>query len=1073
MKRFFIGLLIVGFAFGLTACGETTTEATTEAPTTEEVTTVEDTTVEDTTVEVTTEESTTVVISDAVFSGVEDVTIGVGESFVKLDGVTATDYDDSDLTSAITTDGIVNVNRAGEYEVEYSVTGASGNVVTVVRTITVIDNPRIVGPENLETNIEVDTEFLPMEGVTAADWDDTDLTASIVLSGEIVNPDGTVDTSVAGDYDLVYSVVGQSGVATEVTITLTIYEISDGTVEFLGTDEATPTVLNLVLGFDVDLNAIASGKDYDGTDLAIDAVEFDSALDALVVENVFTPTEEGTFTFDFKVTGQNGTQATTTLTVNVVKQGIEIEGVYIPVLTTNIDNTEKPWNSTIIYTELAGKGEYSVVIIVDAQGQIVLVRDCYGTQFDITNPIKQGDPSQIRNLNNADGWAGADILVGLLGPQGTEGGIPEGGFAIFFNRDNVAGSTHPIRLLGLLYGREFGAYVNILGLDIPNFNPESDNARIEGADDITIYSDAVFDPLAGVSGLDSDDSTLTVNIVYNNVDLTKPVTGETAYNAEGFTDGYFAVVYSVTGANGNTIYVTRRVTVLPALSDAVITGADDVSLAVGEAFDELLNVVATDYDGTDLTSQMVVEGTFDVNAAGVYTLTYKVTGATGNEVVVTRVVTIAADAHFTVSESKVDTVYVGESYDPWDGVAAIDHDGTDLTSSIVLESTIYVSEAIDTSVVGDYVLTFKVTGESGNEITEEFTLHVIAIPDANLDDSLATDALFVNQTLDLSTMVSATDYDGTSLSNVTLSYDAALNDLVSGNVFTPTAEGAYVFNYAVTGANGVEVTKALTVNVHASGVLMGDVVIPIAQGNVDYADGKPSDNIFIYTELIGMGEYGVLVIVDASGQIVLVRDCYGQQVDVNNPFKYGDPDELKGLPNFANYDAYTGAIWTTWTRGGADTFDGLLGPQGTVGGIPTGGYAIYFTTGAYRTLGLTSSREFGLKVEVVNLTIANYDASADDNDAVILGAQNLELSVNDTFDPLAGITAEDSDGSPLTVTVVFNNVDTTLGVIDGASRVTNTQVGRDAFCQGWYSVVYAVTGANGHTVYETIRVTVR
>ena len=91
----------------------------------------------------------------------------------------------------------------------------------------------------------------------------------------------------------------------------------------------------------------------------------------------------------------------------------------------------------------------------------------------------------------------------------------------------------------------------------------------------------------------------------------------------------------------------------------------------------------------------------------------------------------------------------------------------------------------------------------------------------------------------------------------------------------------------------------------------------------------------------------------------------GEQVDINNPIKSGNPafpTNLSGLPNFKTYDAYTGGLWTTWVKGGADTFEGLLGAQGVnPEGIPTGGFAVYFSTGIYRVLGLNVTREFGAK----------------------------------------------------------------------------------------------------------------
>jgi hypothetical protein len=1086
MKRLFFVLVVFITLFGMIGCVEQTTITTT--PTTSTSTTSTNTsattTTTTTTISVTTSSLTTTTTTaeentDAILHGVEDVTIAVGEAFVKLDGVTAIDSDGTDLTAQISTSGIVNINRAGVYEVDYSVTGANGVTVIVTRYITVIDNARILGPETLPTSVLINTVFDPLLGVTAIDYDDEDLTDQITITGSIVNLDGTINTSTAGTYEIFYHVIGKSGLEVIIPFSLTIFEPGNAVVTFSGTTIDNPNEIELLLGMSMNIQIVASAKDYDGTDVTIDAIEFDVAYNALITNQVFVPVEAGEYQFSYKATGQNGVQSTTILTVKVIRQGIIIDGNYIPVTSANINNDGKPWNSTLIYTELKGMGEYGVLVIVDAHGRIVLVRDAYASQFDLTNPIKQGSPVQIRSIMNAVGWTGANVFNGILGPQGTPGGIPLGGFAIFFNRDNVAGTTHPTRLLGLLYGREIGAYVEVLGLSIPNYVAPTNDARIEGADDITIYDDIIFDPLERVEGFDFDGSPLTVSIVFNNIDMNKPVSGETDYRLEGFADGYFAVVYAVTGANGYTVHVTRRVTVLPALSDATILGIQDGSLAIGQSFDPLTGITAIDYNNADLTSQMTVQGTVDTQTAGVYVLTYQVTGANGVLVSLTRTITVNANARFVIDANRVSVIYVGATFNPWDGISALDHNDVDLTNLITLESTINVEGVINTSAIGNYTLLYKVTGESGNQVTIELNLNIIAIPNAQLSfESETNHKMFINSDFDLMANITAVDYDGSTLQGVVISFDPSLDLLVVNHIFTPVTEGDYSFTYSVTGANGVQVSIVLTVSVYASGVLIDGVAIPVIQANVNLPSGKPADTIMIFTELAGMGEFGVLVIVDAHGRIILVRDAFGEQMDVNNPFKSGNPafpTNLSGLPNFKTYDAYTGGLWTAWVRGGADTFEGLLGTQGTPGGIPTGGFAIYFQNGTTsRPLGLKFAREYGALVEVVNLLIPNYDGAANDLDATILGASDIEISANSIFDPLAGVSGVDANNDPLVVTVVFTNVNTAKPVLSPQpARVVNTVDGRNAYAQGWYSVVYSVTGANGYTVHVSRRVTVR
>jgi ABC-type oligopeptide transport system substrate-binding subunit len=72
----------------------------------------------------------------------------------------------------------------------------------------------------------------------------------------------------------------------------------------------------------------------------------------------------------------------------------------------------------------------------------------------------------------------------------------------------------------------------------------------------------------------------------------------------------------------------------------VISGADDVTVYVGDAFNPLTGVTATDAEDGSLTASIELTGTVDLNTAGDYTLTYTVTDSRGGEAEVTRVVTV-------------------------------------------------------------------------------------------------------------------------------------------------------------------------------------------------------------------------------------------------------------------------------------------------------------------------------------------------------------------------------------------------------------------------------------------------
>ena len=70
-------------------------------------------------------------------SGVADVNLTVGEAFDDLDGVTAADEEDGNLTSSIVVSGTVDVDTAGTYVVTYSVTDSADETITATRNVVV------------------------------------------------------------------------------------------------------------------------------------------------------------------------------------------------------------------------------------------------------------------------------------------------------------------------------------------------------------------------------------------------------------------------------------------------------------------------------------------------------------------------------------------------------------------------------------------------------------------------------------------------------------------------------------------------------------------------------------------------------------------------------------------------------------------------------------------------------------------------------------------------------------------------------------------------------------------------
>lgn len=110
------------------------------------------------------------------------------------------------------------------------------------------------------------------------------------------------------------------------------------------------------------------------------------------------------------------------------------------------------------------------------------------------------------------------------------------------------------------------------------------------------------------------------------------------------TQSFKAVFTPEDTANYETVEVEIRVEVVPAISQvdkAPVIHAEDKTLTVGDTFDAMKGVTATDAEDGNLTDKIVVtKNTVDTSKAGKYTVVYEVTDSHGTRVVRTIYVTV-------------------------------------------------------------------------------------------------------------------------------------------------------------------------------------------------------------------------------------------------------------------------------------------------------------------------------------------------------------------------------------------------------------------------------------------------
>jgi len=152
----------------------------------------------------------------------------------------------------------------------------------------------------------------------------------------------------------------------------------------------------------------------------------------------------------------------------------------------------------------------------------------------------------------------------------------------------------------------------------------------------------------------------------------------------------------------------------------VITGADDLTIKVGDSFNPKAGIVVNDDEDGDITSSIVVSGQVDTNKIGDYKLIYSVTDSYESIVTKERTITVRSNEKPVISGATAKNVTVGNVFDAKAGVTAADLEDGSLTAKIAVSGT------INTNKVGKYTLTYTLTDSDGNKVSIPRVINVVA-----------------------------------------------------------------------------------------------------------------------------------------------------------------------------------------------------------------------------------------------------------------------------------------------------------------------------------------------------------
>ena len=253
---------------------------------------------------------------------------------------------------------------------------------------------------------------------------------------------------------------------------------------------------------------------------------------------------------------------------------------------------------------------------------------------------------------------------------------------------------------------------------IVTVNPKMEvlnEAPVIHATDKTITVGDTFDPMAGVTAEDAEDGNLTTKIVVVKNDVKTDVAGK------------YEVTYKVTDCQGATSRKTIIVTVNPkmeVLNEAPVIHATDKTITVGDTFDPMAGVTATDAEDGNLTAKIEVKkNDVDTTTPGKYEVTYKVTDSHGASFTKSITVTVNPKMEVLNAVPTIDaadkTITVGDTFDPKADVTATDVEDGDLTDKIEV-----VKNTVDNKKAGEYEVTFKVTDSDGATTTKTIKVTV-------------------------------------------------------------------------------------------------------------------------------------------------------------------------------------------------------------------------------------------------------------------------------------------------------------------------------------------------------------
>ncbi len=264
-----------------------------------------------------------------------------------------------------------------------------------------------------------------------------------------------------------------------------------------------------------------------------------------------------------------------------------------------------------------------------------------------------------------------------------------------------------------------------------------------------------------------------------------------------------------------------------------LTGADPQVIEVGSPYVELGATAVDDIDG-DLTAGIVIDASaVDTAVLGDYSVSYSSTDLAGNAGNATRTVTVVDTTlpTITLAGPNPQIVEAGDAYPEQGATAADNYDG-DLSAAIVIDAS-----AVNTSLLGDYTVTYDVSDGSGNAaVTVARTVTVV-------DTTPPVITLVGDNPFTLEAATAFVDPGASAADPVFGDLTALI--IVDASAIIPNVEGSYPVTYDVTDASGNAAATVIRTVVVDDSIgpliqLAGDNPLTLEASNTPYTDAGAS-----------------------------------------------------------------------------------------------------------------------------------------------------------------------------------------------------------------------------------------